>query len=83
MGSEQCHPYATFGFSRFRKSSPKYAERPQTRQNPPTPFIPGDFRPSFGAGKRATFYPSGGYTQCEYRSPGSGPPDGHDGTGVH
>ena len=38
----------------------KYAERPQTTQNPPTPFIPRDFRPCFGAGKRATFRPSGG-----------------------
>src|ERR1700680_2676112 len=38
----------------------KYAERPQTGQNPPTPFIPRDFRPCFGAGKRATFRPSGG-----------------------
>ena len=40
--------------------APKYAERPQTGQNPPTPFIPRDFRPSFGAGKRATFCLSGG-----------------------
>ena len=38
----------------------KYAARPQTGQNPPTPFIPRDFRPSFGAGKRATFCSSGG-----------------------
>jgi hypothetical protein len=40
--------------------APKYAERPQTGPNPPTSFIPRDFRPSFGAGKRATFCPSGG-----------------------
>ena len=48
--------------SAFPDSSmaPKYAERPQTGQTPATPFIPKDFRPSFGAGKRATFCPSGG-----------------------
>jgi len=40
--------------------APKYAERSQTGQNPPTAFIPGDFRPSFGAGKCATFCSSGG-----------------------